>query len=198
MRATPPPGTIPSSTAALVALRRVLFPVLLLINLNLAGSSDLQHSYSASKSCHPLLELFLLVLAAGVLNLLPDLVNPPAHRGLVATTLQQHGVVLGDDNLSNFAEVLDLNVLQLEGVSLSAKDQTSRCNSHILHGVLPVVSKSWSLDSNHLESNLEPVNHQSGESFTINVLSNDQQRPLMLVGKLQGGDDGLDGGDLLL
>ncbi len=46
-RATPPPGTTPSSMAALVVLTRVFDAVLLLLQLHLGGGADLEHGNAA-------------------------------------------------------------------------------------------------------------------------------------------------------
>merc|ERR1711884_43646 len=74
--------------------------ILLLVDLNLGRSSDLEHGHTAGQPRHPLLQLLLLVLAVGVLDLVPDHVDPLADVGLAASTLQQHAVVLGDDHLA--------------------------------------------------------------------------------------------------
>merc|ERR1719369_1205015 len=108
---------------------------------------------------------------------------------LAIKTSQQHGVILGDQNLPNSSKILNLNILQLESISLCSEDQSSRSNGHILHCVLSVISKSWCLHSNNLESDLEPVDNQCGESLTINILGNDQERFLVLICQLQCGDN---------
>jgi hypothetical protein len=46
--ATPPPGTMPSSTAARV-VQRVVHPVLALLHLDLGGAADPDHRHPASQ-----------------------------------------------------------------------------------------------------------------------------------------------------
>ena len=50
-----------------------------------------------------------------------------------------------------------LNVLEFEVAALVTKDNTAGSNGHVVEGVLPVVSESWSLNSCHLQTNLQSV-----------------------------------------
>ena len=74
---------------------------------------------------------------------------------------------------------------------------TSCGDGHILERVLPVVSEPRGLDGGNLEPDLEPVDDKGGQRLSVNVLGHDDKRPLGLVGHFEGGDDRLDGGDLL-
>merc|ERR1712004_813670 len=50
-------------------------PVLLLVHLNLRGAADLEDSHTTGKPGHSLLDLLLLILGVGLLDLLPQLVH---------------------------------------------------------------------------------------------------------------------------
>merc|ERR1740128_895990 len=105
-------------------VKRVCNAILLLIDLNLGATANLEDSHTRGHPGHPLLQLLLLVLAVGVLDLIPDHVHPLADVGLSAASSQHHAVILGHHNLANLAEVLDLDILKLHSVSLGAEDKS--------------------------------------------------------------------------
>ena len=61
---TPPPGTMPSSTAARVAEQSVLEAVLLLFQLGLGGRADLDDRDAAGQLGQPLLQLLAVVVTS--------------------------------------------------------------------------------------------------------------------------------------
>lgn len=76
------------------------------------GASDLQHGHAVRQLGQPLVELLLLIVAGGVLQLLRDLCRPLLDVGGAASALQQQGVIFGDLYLPHFAKVMSLDVLQ--------------------------------------------------------------------------------------
>ena len=80
MSATPPPGTMPSSTAARVALQRVLDAELLLLQLDLGGGADLDDGDAAGELRQPLLQLLAVEVASRVLDLGLDLLDAGLDR----------------------------------------------------------------------------------------------------------------------
>ena len=64
---------MPSSTAAFVALRRILDAQLLFLHLSLGGSADLDDGYAARQLCQAFLELLAVVIGGGCFNLGGDL-----------------------------------------------------------------------------------------------------------------------------
>ena len=78
------------------------------------------------------------------------------------------------------SEVLELNVFQLDVGSLIAEDDTAGSDGHVLKGVLAVVAESWSLDSRHLKADLQPVDYQSRQGLTVDVLGDDDEGSLLL------------------
>lgn len=75
---------------------------------------------------------------------------------------------------------------------------SSSGDGHVLQLVLPVVSEARCLHSDHLQPDLQPVEDQGAQSFSVHVLGHDDQWFAVLVCDLQGGHDALDAGDLLL
>ena len=84
--------------AALVVRHGVLDAVLLLLELDLGGGADLEDGDAAGQLGEALLELLAVVVGVGVLDLGLDLVDPALDVVLVAATLDDGGLVLGDDD----------------------------------------------------------------------------------------------------
>ena len=78
--ATPPPGTMPSSTAARAVDERVLDAVLLLLQLGLGRGADLDHRHAAGQLGQPLLQLLAVEVAGGRLDLRADLLDARLDR----------------------------------------------------------------------------------------------------------------------
>jgi hypothetical protein len=172
--------------------------VLLLTDLNLGGSSDLDDGNTSGELGKTLLELLLLVLrGGGVSHGSTDLFAALSDHVLGSVTVEDDGVLLGDRNSSGGTEHVGGELVEL-GVNLIGEDLTSGEDSKISENVLAVVSESGGLDGNNLELTTELVKNTDGESLTLNVLSNDDQRTALLGRDLKSGDDVLDGGNLLL
>jgi len=62
-------------------------------------------------------------------------------------------------------------------------------DSNILELSLPVISKGRSFDCANFEVIFESVEDESGEQFALNVLSNYQERLLLLEGELEERQD---------
>ena len=76
----------------------VLDAVLLLLELDLGGGADLEHGDAAGQLGEALLELLAVVVGVGVLDLGLDLVDAALDVVLGAGTLDDGGLVLGDDD----------------------------------------------------------------------------------------------------
>ena len=72
-RATPPPGTMPSSTAARVALECVVDAVLLLFHLDFGRAADADDRDAAGQLVETFLQLLLVVVRGGLFDLRLDL-----------------------------------------------------------------------------------------------------------------------------
>ena len=73
-----------------------------------------------------------------------------------------------------------LDVFQLEIGSLVAEDDSAGGDGHVVEGVLPVVTEPGGLDGCHLQTDLQTVDDQSGQSLAVHILANDDQGLLHL------------------
>src|SRR5690606_36771611 len=80
--------------------QRVLDAVLLLLELDLGGRADLDAGDAAGELGEPLLQLLAVPVGVGLLDLGLVLGDAPVDVGLVAGTLDDRGVVLGDRYLA--------------------------------------------------------------------------------------------------
>src|SRR5205807_9298096 len=101
-----------------------------------------------------------------------------------AGRFDDRGVVLVDGDLLGAAEVLKLHVLELDaevfGNGLAAGE-----GSNVFEHRLAAVAKSRSLDGSALQRATELVDHEGGESFAFDVLSDDQEGLAHLGGLLE-------------
>ena len=95
-RATPPPGTMPSSTAAASGVHGVFHTSLLFLQLHFGCRAHLDHRDAADQLGQPLLQLLAVVVRGGVLDLSADLLDAAFDFGSLAAAFDQRGVVLVD------------------------------------------------------------------------------------------------------
>jgi hypothetical protein len=74
--------------------------VLLLLELDLGGRADLEDGDAAGQLGEALLELLAVVVGVGVVDLGLDLADAALQVGVGAATLDDGGLVLGDDDLA--------------------------------------------------------------------------------------------------
>src|SRR6266852_2336867 len=163
----PPPATIPSSTAALVALS--------------ASSMRCFFSFCSTSVGAP-----TLITA-----------TPPASfDGLgLARALHDRGVVLGDGHAARLAQLLDLGLVELEA-EVFAYDLAAGKDGHVFEHRLAAVTETWSLDGDSGEGTAQLVDDQGRARLALDVLGNDQQRLALLDHALEHGEQVLDRGDL--
>lgn len=179
-------------------VERVHNTVLLLTDLNLGGTANLDDGNTTGQLRETLLQLLLLVLGGGgVGHDTADLLAALRDVVLAALAVEDNGVLLGDGDGTSGAEHLRGELLKLD-VELIGEDGTVGKDSKITEDALAVVTEAGGLDGGDLELATELVQNADGESLSLNVLGNDDQRAAEGGGCLKGGENILDGGDLLL
>jgi hypothetical protein len=118
---------------------------------------------------------FAIVLAISLLNLSTNLLDASLNGLLVAGPFNQGRRVLGDFDLLCLAEVLDLDVLELDPEILGDQ-RTARQHGDVAEHGLAAITKAWSLDGADVEYASQPVHNQSRERFTFDIFGNHEQR----------------------
>src|SRR4029450_3485853 len=99
---------------------------------DLGGTADLDHGNAAGELRQPLLQLLLVVVRGGVLDLLLDLGDARLDVGLLAGAVDDRGIILGDRHLLRLAKHVDGDILELDaeilGDQLAAGEQAMSCS----------------------------------------------------------------------
>eukprot|EP00123_Amoebidium_parasiticum_P013706 comp22106_c0_seq1/m.32278 comp22106_c0_seq1/g.32278 ORF comp22106_c0_seq1/g.32278 comp22106_c0_seq1/m.32278 type:complete len:433 (+) comp22106_c0_seq1:448-1746(+) len=172
--------------------------VLLLTNLDLAGTTNLDDGNTTGKTGKALLELLLLVLRGGGIGCLPDLVAALINAVLLASTTHEQGVVLGHAHLVDLAKLVRGHVLELEVKCVVTQHNTASHDGHIVQSVLAIVAKAWGLDCGNLQLATELVHNKRAEGLAIDVLGHNDEGLSHLDADLKGLDNLVHAADLLL
>src|SRR4029079_18376441 len=90
-------------------------------------------------------------------------------------TINDGGVVLGDDDALGSAEQVEGEVLELQP-DLFADDLAAGEHSHVLQHRLATIAKARSLDRGRVERAADLVDDEGGESLALDVFGDDQER----------------------
>ena len=174
----------------------IVVPVLLLPDLDLAGSTDLDDGDSTGQLGQSLLQLGPVVLARGhVVHDPSDLFTSPVDHLLGTFSVQKDGVLLGNGNAAGRTEQVGGGALELD-VELFGKDLSTGQDGQVTEDGLSVVSESGGLDGTDRKLTTELVEDTGREGLAVNVLGDDQEGPPALSGNLERGQDVLQGRDL--
>jgi hypothetical protein len=95
-------------------VQRVLDTGLLLLHLDFGRGTDLDHGNAAGEFRNALLQLFLVVVAGGFLDLLADRLDAGLDVLFLAGAVDDRGVLLADLDALGAAQGLQLGVLELQ------------------------------------------------------------------------------------
>ncbi len=174
IRATPPPGTMPSSTAARVADRasstRCFFSF---SSVSVAAPTRMMATPPDSLG-QAFLQFFAVVIAGGLVDLDADLLDAALDFLLVAFAADDGGVVfVGGDFLST-AKVSNGGGLEL-AAGFFRNDHGAGQDGDILQHGLAAIAKARGFDGQHVEHAAQFVQNQGRQGFAIDVFGNDQQ-----------------------
>ena len=152
---------------------RVVEGLLLALHLGLGRRPHAHDGDAAGELGEPLLELFLVVLARGLVDFLPDLLLAPLDGLLVAGAADDGRAVLVDDDPRRVAELLDLEALELDP-ELLGEDLPAREDRDVLqHGLAPV-AVAGGLHGHALERAADLVHDERGERLALDVLGDEE------------------------
>ena len=151
--------------------------MLLLLELDLGGGADLDDGDAAGQLGQALLQLLPVVVGVGVLDLGLDLVDAALDVVVVAATLDDGGLVLGDDDLAGLAQQVERDVLELEA-DLLGDDLATGEDGDVLQHRLAALAEAGGLDGDRLERAADLVDDERGERLALDVLGDDQPADL--------------------
>jgi len=107
------------------------------------------------------------------------------------------GVLLVDGYPFGATQHVKGGLLQFHSLLLGDHVPTGQ-HGDVFEHFLAAVAKTGSLHGGHPQGTTQPVDHQGGQGFPVDILGNDQQRPSTLGGLLQHRKQVLHGTDLLI
>ena len=146
----------------------------------------------ASRSCS-----FPCVVRGRVLNRRADLRDPALNLRLLAGTVDNRGVVLGDGDLPRLAEHVEADVLELHAEFLR-DDLAAGQDGDVLQHRLAAVAEARRLDGGDLEPAAKLVHHQGCEGFALDIFGDDEERLPRLDHQLEQRHHRLQRAELLL
>jgi hypothetical protein len=127
----------------------------------------------------------------------PDLLDAALDGRRGAAALDDRGVVLVDRDLLGLAEVLELDVLELDAQVFRDRTAAGEDRDVLEHG-LAAIAEAGRLHGRGLQRATELVDHERGQRFTLDVFRDDQQRTAEARHLLEHGQQVLHRRDLLL
>src|SRR5580698_10184503 len=171
--ATPPPGTMPSSTAARVAC--------------IASSTRAFFSFIS----------VTVAVRGRLLDLRANLLHAALDLAVSSAAIDDSGVVLVDGDALRRTQVLDLHALELDAEVLGDRLAAGQDSDVLQHG-LAAVAEAGSLHRSDIQRAAQLVDHESRQRLTIHVLCDDEQRLRRARNLLQQRQQVLHRRDLLL
>src|SRR5579883_2089093 len=194
--ATPPPGTMPSSTAARVACSASSTRSLRSFT-STSEAPDADHRDAARELRQPLLQLLAVIVRGGLHDLRADLVAAALDVLGRARTLDDRGVLLLDQDLLGLAEHVERHVLELDAEIL-ADHLTAGKDRDVLEHRLAPIAEARGLHRRDLQAAAQLVDDQRRQRLAFHVLGHDQQRTAGLHNRLKQRQHRLQAGELLL
>src|SRR6267143_953244 len=174
----------------------VLNTSLLFLQLGFGRSTNLDDGNATDEFRQAFLELLAVVVGGGVFHLEADLLDAAFDFAGFAAAFDDGGVVLVDGELLGFAQVLDLDVLELDA-EVFGDGLTAGQNRDVLEHGLAAIAKARGLDGGALQGAAQLVHHEGGEGFAFDILRNDEERLAELGNLLEQGKQVLHRADLL-
>src|SRR6185312_4506122 len=178
-------------------VHRVIDAILALLHLDLGGTADADHRNAASELRQPLLQLLLVIVGRGLLDLGFDLGNSGLDLGLLAGAVHDSGVLLIDHHFLGAAKHVDRDVLKLDAEIFRDRLAAGQDRDVLQHG-LAAIAKTRRFHCGHFESAAQLVDHQGRKCFALDILGYDDEGLGGLHYRLQQRQELLEARQLLL
>ena len=156
-------------------VERIVDAVLLFLDLGLGGAADADDRDAAGELGQPLLQLLLVVVGGGLLDLRLDLADARRDVGLVAGAVDDGGRVLVDQHALGAPEHVERDVLELDAEILGDHLAGGEDRDVFQHG-LAAIAEARRLDGRDLQAAAQLVDDQRRQRLAFDVLGDDQQR----------------------
>ena len=175
----------------------VINAVLPLLDLDLSCAADADHRDAAGELRQPLLQLLLVVVRGGLLDLRLDLVDARLDLLLLAGAVDDGRGLLGDGHLLGVAEHGEGHVLELDA-EVFGDDLAAGEDGDVLEHGLAAVTEARRLHCRDLEAAAELVDDERGKRLALDVLGDDEERLAGLDDSFEQRQHRLEAGELLL
>src|SRR5690606_25496709 len=166
-------------------------------DLDLGRAADADDRDAAGQLGQTFLQLLLVVVRGGVLDLLLDLADAGLDGGLLTDAVDDGGVVLGDGDLLGLAQHVEGDVLELDA-EVFRDDLAAGQDGDVLQHGLAAVAEARGLDGGDAQAAAQLVDHQGGQGLALDVLGDDDQRAARLDHRFEDRQHGLQAAELLL
>src|SRR5438876_2990752 len=173
--ATPPPATMPSSTAARVACMASSTRAFFSFISTYGRRADADHGHAADPLGEALLQLLAVVIRGRFLDLGPELLDAALDVGLLAGAVDQRRVVLVDHDPLAAAELLQRDVLELQPELLGDQAAAGEDRDVLEHGLAPV-AEAGRLHRAAGERAPNLVDDQRCQCLALDFLGDDEER----------------------
>ena len=178
-------------------VERVLDAGLLFLHLDLGRRADSNHGDASCEFREALLELLAIVVARRVRDLLANGFDAAFDLSLLASTIDDDGVVLVDLDALRSTQILEGRAIELLPKVLHERSRAGK-NRDVLEHLLAAITEARCLDGSDFDRAAKLIHDERRERFAVDVLGEDEQLAAALHDLLEQGEQVRHGGDLLL
>jgi len=172
-------------------MKRVFNPCFLLLHLDFSGRSNLDQSNSPGKLRNPFLQLLLVIVAGGGLDLRADLLDAGFDVAADACTVDDRRVFLADRLAWPSSVSVAFSSVRPTSSAITCPPVRMAMSSSIALRRSPkpgaLTAQVLSMPRMLLTYAADVVDHQGGKRFAIDILGDDQQRSARLGDLLENG-----------
>src|SRR5258707_1753612 len=156
-------------------VHRVVNAILALLHLDLGSPADADHCNAAGEFRQPFLQLLLVVVGRGLLDLDLDLRDTRFDVGLLAGTFDDRSVLFLDHHFLGAPEHVHSNLVEFDAEILADRLSAGEDRDVFEHR-LAAVAEARSLHRRHFQSTAQLVDDKRCQGLALNVLGDDDER----------------------
>src|SRR6185295_5114582 len=156
-------------------VHRIFDARLLLLHLGFRGRTNLDDRDATHEFRQPFLQLLPVVVGGRVLDLGANLLHAPLDRRRRTGALDNGRRVLVDRDLLGLAEILELEVLELDAEVLGDRSTASE-DRDVFEQRLTAVAEAGRLHRGRVQRAPQLVDDERGQRLALDVLGDDEER----------------------